>query len=85
MVLGGCSWWAANGQAVTTDVLKEVGCVVSAAQQKQTVEQIALTCGIATVEDVVAILSSTQTPVTTSPALTGIMAAHPAMRVVVKN
>lgn len=82
--LAGCSWWSANGKAVSTDVLTEVQCVVSGAQSGQTAEQIAVSCGIAAVPDVVAILSSTQTPVATSSTLTAVLAAHPAMKVVVK-
>ena len=84
VALGGCAWWASNGKAVATDTLTEIQCVVTGAQSGQTAEQIAVSCGIAAVSDVVAILSSTQTPVASSPTLTAVLAAHPAMKVVVK-
>lgn len=84
VALGGCAWWASNGKAVATDTLQEIQCVVTGAQSGETTEQIAVACGIAAVADVVAILSSTQTPVASSPALAAVLVAHPAMKVVVK-
>lgn len=81
----GCNWWGQHGSVVAADALATVECVVKGAIAKQTVEQISLSCGVATAEEVVSILAATSTPVVSSTVLTGVMAAHPAMKVVVKK
>lgn len=85
VAMSGCQWWAQHGASVASDSLATIACVVNAAEAKQTIEQIGVSCGLPVLADVASILVATGTPVVSSPALVGVMSAHPAMKVVVRK
>jgi hypothetical protein len=80
----GCAAAGALVAPITTDVIGEITCIVNGAEAGQTVEQVALNCGGVALVDIVNVLSATQTPVAPSTGLTGVLQAHPTLKVVVK-
>jgi hypothetical protein len=70
LVLCGCDPTAAQEKALSADGLALVGCVVSAAESGNIVENIAVSCGPMLIKDVVSILDAAKVSPAASPALT---------------
>jgi hypothetical protein len=73
-----CAWFKANVAALTADQLQLVNCITTGALAGQTVEVLAVSCGLADVSAVVSILDAAHQSVVPSPALAQVRAAKAA-------